>query len=98
MQPNDGFRNDDAQLRELLGGWHAPQTPPSLERRVLASRQVWWRFLLRGHIRVPVPVACCLVALMVFAAWRSMRPEGASAPCSIAEQPSVCISAIPGAC
>lgn len=115
MQPNDDFRQDDAQLREMLQEWRAPQTPESLEKRVLAlpeppsrqdrpSHQEWWRFLLKGYIRVPVPVACCVAALVLFAAWRSIRPAEAGAPCSIAErhsiadQPAVCTSAIPGAC
>lgn len=104
MQPNDDFRNDDAQLRELLREWDAPPAPASLDKRVLASRQGWWRFLINGYIRVPVPVACCVAVLILFAAWRSIRPDAAGAPCSIAEQhsiieqPAVCASAIPDAC
>jgi hypothetical protein len=103
MQPSDDFRNEDAQLREVLEEWRAPQTPASLDERVLAARQprppqAWWRFLINGYIRVPVPVACCLAALMMFAAWRSIKAVGPSAPCSIAEQPAVCTSPIPGEC
>src|ERR1700733_8983198 len=99
MQPNDDFQQEDAQLRELLQEWHAPAAPSSLERRVLGSlREPWWRFLINGYIRVPVPVACCVAVVVIFAAWRSVRPPGAGTPCSIAAQPSVCRSAIPGAC
>lgn len=66
-------QDDDAQLRGLLREWKAPETPASLEQRVLGSRgprEPWWRFLFNGYIRVPVPVACALVALLTFAAWR----------------------------
>jgi hypothetical protein len=103
MQPNDDFRQDDfrqedAQLRELLQEWPAPATPRSLEKHVLSMRKPWWRFLINGYIRVPVPVACCVAVVVMFAAWRSVRPPAAGAPCSIAAQPSVCTSSIPGAC
>jgi len=94
MQPNDDLRQDDAQLREVLKEWRAPETPHSIESRVLASRRPWWRFLINGYIRVPVPLACCLAVLMLFAAWRSVRAPQAGAPCSIAEQPVKCDSGL----
>ncbi len=53
MQP-DNDRDDDAQLRGLLREWKAPETPPSLEQRVLGTRAKesaktpWWRFLIGG--------------------------------------------------
>jgi hypothetical protein len=85
MQPND----DDARLRGLLREWKAPETPPSLEQRVLRSRakespkESWWRFLIGGYIRVPVSVACGVALLLTAAVWRvSVRPP---APC-VAEQ------------
>jgi hypothetical protein len=81
MQPDD----DDAQLRGLLREWQAPETPQSLERRVLGSRAKasWWRFLIGGYIRVPVSVACGVALLLTIAVWRvSVRPP---APC-VAEQ------------
>jgi hypothetical protein len=85
-------QDDDALLRGLLQEWKAPETPASLEQRVLGSlgpaapsaprerqREPWWRFLVNGYIRVPVPVACALVALLTFAAWRvADQPPG---PC-----------------
>lgn len=103
MQPNDDFRQDefqqkDPQLRELLQEWRVPATPRSLERRVLGPRTSGWRFLISGTIRVPVPVACCVAVLVIFAAWRSVKAPGAGAPCSLAAQPGACTSSIPGAC
>lgn len=97
MQPNDPPQQHDAQLRETLREWQAPSTPRSLDQRVLGPAQPWWRFLLSGYIRVPVPVACCMTAIMIFAAWRTVKPP-TSAPCSLAAQPSACTSAMPGAC
>jgi hypothetical protein len=89
MQPNHD-PHDDAQLRGLLREWEAPETPASLERRVLRARpshpyrSPWflaaWRFLVGGYIRVPVPVACALAVLLSVAAWKvSVRPP---APCA----------------
>ena len=76
-------QDDEAQLRSLLREWKAPETPAPLEQRVLGScepqHEAWWRFLFNGYIRVPVPVACALVALLTFAAWRvADQPPG---PC-----------------
>lgn len=103
MQPNDDFRQEDAQLRELLREWPAPPAPDSLEARVLPPQAVrerrapWWRFLLNGYIRVPVPVACCVMVVMLFAAWRLVKPAG-PAPCAVAAQPRSCTFAVPGMC
>jgi hypothetical protein len=76
--------NDDVQLRRLLREWKAPGTPSSLDDRVLASRempQTWWRFFVRGYIRVPVPVACCLALLVFFAGFELTRRVTPGAPC-----------------
>ena len=62
--------DDDPQLRNLLREWQVPPLPMSFEERVLGSRKTWWRFLLSGHVSVPVPIACCLVLLMAAGAWR----------------------------
>ncbi len=80
MQPHHD-RHDDAQLRGLLREWKAPETPPSLEQRVLLSRanESWWRFLFSGYIRVPVSVACALALLLTVAVWKvAVQPP---APC-----------------
>jgi hypothetical protein len=61
---------NDSDLRELLREWQAPELPASLEERVLGRRENWWHFLVRGYIRVPVPVACCLAVILIAAGWR----------------------------
>ena len=55
---------DDPQLRKLLREWSVPGAPPSLDRRVLGERRPWWRVLLTGSIRVPVPAAIAILAAM----------------------------------
>ncbi len=67
-------RNDDEELRSLLREWQAPLMLASVEERVLAACRPWWRFLLNGYIRMPVPLACCIVLLLAAEAWRWTRP------------------------
>jgi len=90
QQPHDE-RRDEAQFRGLLKEWKAPETPLSLERRVLGSREPRqslqhrsvWRFLLSGYIRVPVSVACAMAVLLTAAVWRfAVQPP---APCVAAQ-------------
>ena len=71
----------DPELGNLLSQWHVPPHSASLEARVLgAGRQPWWKFLLMGSIKVPVPVAVGLAVLLTFGAWRASRAE-TMAPC-----------------
>ena len=72
--------NDD-ELSSLLRKWKVA-APPQLESRVMRARaemtpaktgSSWWRFLLKGYIRVPVPVACCLAVLLIAMVWQSTR-------------------------
>jgi hypothetical protein len=63
-------RQNDPELHELLREWTVPDAPASLEARVFENRRSWWGVLIHGYIRVPVPVACCLTALMIVGAWR----------------------------
>ena len=58
--------HDDDELNRLLREWKAPAAPPTLRDRV-APREPWWRWLLAGTIRVPVPVAVGVALL--FAVW-----------------------------
>lgn len=73
--------NDDLKLRGLLKEWTAPVTPSTLEERVLQARRPWWRMMLTGYVRVPVPVVCCLAVLFAAGVWRALRQSDA-APCS----------------
>jgi hypothetical protein len=67
------------ELSSLLKHWSVA-APPDLERRIMSARanlaqshdgRRWWRFLVKGSIRLPVPVACCLAILLVALIWHS---------------------------
>ena len=65
--------NDDPKLRELLNEWKLPGAPASLDARVLGARTPWWHFLLSGSIRLPVPVALAVVAILFVMAFALVR-------------------------
>ena len=56
---------DDQELNDLLRQWQAPPAPAAIEEKFFppAPRLAWWRWLLRGSIRVPVPLAVAAVAV-----------------------------------
>jgi len=60
MEPLDDRKLDDRELDRILQQWQAPGAPPSLRARVLPPSQ-WWRWLVKGTIRVPVPVGLALL-------------------------------------
>jgi hypothetical protein len=70
---------NEKELNQLLQQWQAPDAPPSLAAKVLPQRSSWWRWMLMGTIRVPVPLGVALlVALVVFLYFRPVnRPEAA---------------------
>src|SRR5438552_11331797 len=60
----------DAELKDLLAQWSAPESFAALDHQVMMayrerSRPSFWRRLLTASIRVPVPV---MVAAMLFIA------------------------------
>ena len=61
---------NESELRELLREWKVGDAPASLESRVFESRHAWWHVLIHGYIKIPVPVACGLVILLMLGAWR----------------------------
>lgn len=64
--------NDD-ELNRILREWKAP-APPSLREKI-APQQPWWRWLLTGSVRVPVPVGiAALAALAAALYWSSVKP------------------------
>jgi quercetin dioxygenase-like cupin family protein len=75
--------NDD-ELKRLLHEWKAPDAPPHL--RAPRGRRPRLDWLLRGSIRVPVPVA--LAAVLVLGISIFWRPQPATLPESIAREPS----------
>ena len=58
--------HDDPQLRKLLHEWRVPDAPASLDARGLGPSHSWWRFLLTGQIRVPVPVGLAVLAALIW--------------------------------
>jgi len=73
-------------LEDVLGAWGAPDVPPSLDRRVLASYreltpgQPFWVRFFSATVRVPVPVAAAAVVLLLLSAVLALRPQPSSLP------------------
>lgn len=70
--------NDD-ELKQLLREWRAPNAPPALKGK-LFLKQSWWRWLLTGSIRIPVPIGIALsfaLAALIYwsAAQRAQLPQ-----------------------
>jgi hypothetical protein len=69
--------NDDPQLRNVLREWQVEDAPRSLDERVervLGPRRSWWRMLVGGSVRVPVPVLVGFAAIFVAMFAALMRP------------------------
>ena len=69
---------NENDLHDLLRRWEAPPAPPALERRIFGE-QPWYRWLLRGSIRIPVP-AVALLLLMLWSAWTFLSPASPPVP------------------
>ena len=76
---------DENELNQLLRQWEAPAAPSSLKRRVFPARTSWWSWLLKGNVRVPVPVA--LAAALLVAIWmyhsRPATPPRVAQPATV---------------
>jgi len=69
MEPFEKDELTDRELDGMLAQWKAPSAPARLKAAVFGERRLpWWRRLWSGSIRVPVPVACALVALVAIVA------------------------------
>lgn len=79
---------NDNELNQLLRKWEAPAAPPTLKHRVLPARASWWNWLLRGTVRVPVPVA--LAAALFLAIW--MYESRPAAPSRVVQPSTVSLS------
>lgn len=68
----------DDQLHRLLERWSAPVVPEGMDERVLAAfrrrRAPWWSRLLTAQVRVPLPVAVGVLALLLVTAALALRP------------------------
>jgi hypothetical protein len=71
---------DDKELHNLLKEWHVPDAPRSLDERVLRRQQAWWRVLLTGSIRIPVPVALAVTILFIMMATILVRQPDVPQP------------------
>jgi hypothetical protein len=64
---------DEGELKLLLHRWEAPIAPRTLNVRVSPPPAPRWRWLLSGTVRVPVPVALGIAALLAIWIYHS-RP------------------------
>jgi hypothetical protein len=81
---------DDPKLSELLREWQVPNAPGSLDRRVsglrgAGSKKSWWRFLLSGSVRIPVPVGLAIAVLLLAMAGALVlrRTGGSTTPAAV---------------
>jgi hypothetical protein len=72
MEPFEKDELTDQELDALLPAWNAPEMPATLKARIFPKP--WWRRIWGASIRVPVPVACAVAALLAAAATRSFLP------------------------
>jgi hypothetical protein len=68
---------NDEEMKEVLREWRAPAAPPDLEVRVWERKAAarGWRWLLNGHIRVPVPAFLLALVLLAALFFAVRRPE-----------------------
>jgi hypothetical protein len=74
---------DDPELLNLIREWQVPPPSGAFEKRVLRTPKTWSRFLLSGHISVPVPMACCLIVLIAAGAWLWVDLNRPLPPCVV---------------
>jgi hypothetical protein len=91
MEPLNTPLNDD-ELKQALRQWQAPNAPASLERRVL-PQDPWWRWLLTGTVRIPVP-ALIATAVAVATVFAGLAADSNNPPISCAAFPEQEIVAI----
>src|SRR5262245_6115276 len=71
---------NENELNDLLRKWEAPAAPATLKHRVFPAQTSLWTWLLRGNIRVPVPLvfaAAVLVLLWIHYSRPSTPPRAA---------------------
>ena len=97
---NPEMEDRDAELRAVLQEWKAPEFPRALEARVLKPRRSWFQFLVRGYIRVPVPLAALSMLLLMLGAWQFTVRKPDSKACTqsarAAEVQPACSNAVTG--
>ena len=72
MEPIDDQNLTDRELDGMLKQWKTPPAPARLHDAVFPAPDLpWWR----RSIRMPLPVAACLVLLIALGAWRWAVPR-----------------------
>ena len=74
---------DDKELSQLLQRWEAPGAPAELRGKLVAPKPPFWRWLVTGSIRIPVPVGLAAIALL--ALWML---TGEAPPTPVAQPPA----------
>ncbi len=78
MEPFEGQDLSDHELDRMLREWRTPRPPARLRAEVFGEKPApWWK----RSVRIPLPVAACLVLVIGIAGWRlaSTRPAPAVA-------------------
>jgi hypothetical protein len=72
MEPFEELKDDE--LDNLLQGWQTPDPPVGMQARVFAqpvqATAPWWRRLWTASVRVPVPLAACLLLAAGAGVWK----------------------------
>jgi hypothetical protein len=77
---------DENELNQLLRRWEAPAAPPALKQRVFPQSTSLWSWLLKGNVRIPVPVALAaalLVALWIYHSRPAASPRAGAEPATV---------------
>jgi cytochrome c-type biogenesis protein CcmH/NrfG len=62
----------DDELRGMLRRGEAPAAPARLRAAVFPEKRApWWR----RSVRVPAPIAACILVLLALGLWRAMTPR-----------------------
>jgi hypothetical protein len=65
---------NDQELDELLKQWPGRPAPETLATRLRRARRgPWWKWLVTGSIRLPVPLAAALAASLLVLAFIAFR-------------------------
>jgi hypothetical protein len=72
MEPIEHRNLTDRELDGMLQRWKAPEAPARLHAALFPAPDMpWWR----RSIRIPLPVAACLMLLLLAGVWRSLSPR-----------------------
>ena len=105
MQNEKHSSSEKPDLSELLKSWEVPETPHSLNRRVLAdyrqhvNRVPFWKKIFTSSVRIPMPLVLAQAALLLVAgafllsSFTNQKP--ANAPVVVAEIPTPKIIEVP---